>query len=375
MSDTLALTEELIRCQSITPDDGGCQELISERLKKLDFYTENMPFVNVKNLWARRGTKAPLIVFAGHTDVVPPGRLEAWETPPFSPSIRNGYLYGRGAADMKSGLAAMIIAAEQFIQQNPLFNGSIGFLITSDEEGASIHGTKRVMEELIKRKEKIDYCIVGEASSNQFVGDQVRVGRRGSLSGELIIFGKQGHVAFPEKAINPVHVAAPFLRELTNTVWDEGNEFFPPTTFQISNIHAGTGALNVIPGELQLSFNFRFGTVHTAEELQQKFTDLLEKYQLSFDLKWDLSAVPFLTQQGKLITAVKESIHEISQQNPVLSTGGGTSDGRFIAPLGTEVVELGPVNASVHQVDEHVSIADLDTLTSFHVRILEKVLL
>ncbi len=372
MSATLALTEELIRCPSITPDDQGCQKIIAQRLKKFGFHIEPMRFNQVDNLWARLGTKGPLIVFAGHTDVVPPGPLDAWTSNPFEPQIREGLLYGRGAADMKSGLAAMIVAVENFLKRNLEYTGSIAFLITSDEEGASIDGTKRVVETLMDRHEKMDYCIIGEATSNHLIGDQIRVGRRGSLSGKLTIIGKQGHVAFPHLAKNPIHLVAPALHELTSTVWDEGNDYFPPTTFQISNLHAGTGANNVIPGQLQMQFNFRFSTAVTVEELQQRVTTILEKNKLEFDLQWDHSGQPFLTHQGTLIHTVQKAIKEVRGLDPVLSTGGGTSDGRFIAPTGTEVIELGPCNASVHQVNEHVRVSDLDILTQVYEKILER---
>ncbi len=375
MSDTLALTQKLIRCESVTPHDGGCQELIGERLKRSNFHIESLKFHDVKNLWARHGTASPLVVFAGHTDVVPTGPLEAWDSPPFEPTIRDGFLYGRGAADMKSGLAAMIVAAENFIQKNPPYSGSIAFLITSDEEGASIHGTKKVVETLVNRNEKIDYCIIGEASSDKLLGDQIRVGRRGSLHGKLIVFGKQGHVAFPEHAINPIHIIASALKDLVSIKWDDGNEYFPPTTFQISNLHSGTGAANVIPDTIELTFNFRFGTASTVENLQKRVTEILEKHQLQFDLQWDLSAQPFLTTQGKLMDCVKKSIQEITELDPVLSTGGGTSDGRFIAPTGAEVVELGPCNNTVHQINECVNISDVDLLTQIYERLLEKLLL
>ena len=373
MSPTLALTQDLIRCPSITPNDAGCQKMISERLKQYHFNVEPMRFNQVDNLWARHGTKAPLIVFAGHTDVVPPGPLDAWATPPFEPTIRDGLLYGRGAADMKSGLAAMIVAVENFLQKNPHYNGSIAFLITSDEEGVSIDGTNRVVETLVKRNEKMDYCIIGEATANQQIGDQIRVGRRGSLSGNLTLFGKQGHVAFPHLAKNPIHLIAPALQELTTLTWDEGNGSFPPTTFQISNIHAGTGATNVIPGQLEIQFNFRFSTAVTVEELQQRVTKILEKNNLDFDLQWLDPSRPFLTQQGKFIQTVKQAIHDITGLETLLSTGGGTSDGRFIAPTGTEVIELGPCNSSVHQINEHVSVADLEVLTQIYERVLERV--
>lgn len=370
MSATLRLTEELIRCRSVTPNDAGCQMLIAERLKDLSFKIEHMRFADVDNLWAKYGDRSPLIVFAGHTDVVPPGPTEAWASDPFQPEIREGFLYGRGSADMKSGLAAMIVAAASFIKKNPNFAGSLGFLITSDEEGPSIHGTQKVIETLKKRNEHIDYCVIGEASSQQLLGDQIRVGRRGSLHGKLKVYGKQGHVAYPQLGKNAIHLAAKALLELTQEIWDEGNEFFPQTTFQISNIHSGTGAANVIPGILETDFNFRFSTASTVESLQQRVMQILEKNCLEFDLQWDISGLPFLTKQGKLLSSMKSAIQEITGLNPVLSTGGGTSDGRFIAPLGTEVIELGPCNESVHQIDEHVRVTDLDTLTKIYERVL-----
>ena len=373
MSTLLTLLQELIRRPSVTPNDAGCQAIISQHLASLGFKIETMRFNQVDNLWARHGRQAPLVVFAGHTDVVPPGPLEAWATDPFEPTLGNdGLLYGRGAADMKSGLTCMIMAATHFLQKNPNYTGSIAFLITSDEEGVSIDGTKKVVEALVKRNETMDYCIIGEATTNHQIGDQIRVGRRGSLSGKLIIYGKQGHVAFPDLAKNPIHLIAPTLQTLTTTIWDEGNSYFPATTFQISNIHAGTGANNVIPGQLEIQFNFRFSTAVTAEELQNRVTELLKKNQLEFNLQWDCSGQPFLTRQGKLISAVKKAIQETTGLETVLSTGGGTSDGRFIAPTGTEVIELGPCNASVHQVNEHVRIADLETLTTIYEKILDQ---
>lgn len=374
-NDTLELTKSLVQRPSVTPNDANCQEIILKKLIPLGFHIEKMLFGDVENLWARHGTQAPLIVFAGHTDVVPPGPDSAWITPPFEPSERDGLLYGRGTADMKSGLSAMVTAAERFIKNNPTFSGSIGFLITSDEEGPSINGTKKVIEELVARGEKIDYCIIGEASSNKLLGDQIRVGRRGSMGGKLIVHGKQGHVAFPHLANNPIHSAAAALHELTQEIWDQGNEFFPPTSFQISNIHAGTGAANVIPGTLEILFNFRFSTAVTVDELQKRVANILEKNNLSFDLEWDVSGQPFLTKKGKLIAAVQQSIQELTALDPVLSTGGGTSDGRFIAPTGAEVIELGPCNASVHQANEHVRVEDLDKLTRIYERVLEKLLI
>lgn len=372
MHPTLALTKQLINCPSITPDDQGCQDIIKQRLQPLGFHLESMRFGKVDNLWARYGTQGPLLVFAGHTDVVPPGPLEAWTSPPFTATERHGFLYGRGAADMKSGLAAMIIATEHYLKVTPDFAGSIAFLITSDEEGPSIDGTKKVIEVLEKRQEKIDYCIIGEATSEKMVGDQIRVGRRGSLSGKLSIHGKQGHVAYPTLAINPIHRSFAALEELATQIWDKGNEFFPPTTFQISNLHAGTGAANVIPGKLESLFNFRFSPAVTIEELQKRVTDLLHRHQLNFELHWEPPGYPFLTKKGKLIDAAKLSIKELIHQDTILSTAGGTSDGRFIAPTGAEVIELGPCNASVHQVNEHVNIAELEKLTLLYERILER---
>lgn len=375
MSETLSLAKELIRRPSITPNDLGCQLLIAERLHKLKFHIEHMQFGEVNNLWARFGTHAPLVVLAGHTDVVPPGPLDAWSKDPFEPYVHDGLLYGRGAADMKGGLSAMIVAAEKFMQKNPTFKGSLAFLITSDEEGpTNLHGTQRVIAELVNRGEKIDYCLIGEASSNKKVGDQIRVGRRGSLGGKLTIHGKQGHVAFPELAQNPIHLFAAALDELTKTTWDSGNEYFPATSFQISNIQSGLGALNVIPPNLQAFFNFRFSTASTAETLQKRVALILKKYGLNFDLQWDLTGHPFLTASGVLINAVQTAIQTIVQVDPILSTGGGTSDGRFIAPTGAEVVELGPCSASVHQADEHVSVIDLEKLTSIYQLVLEKLL-
>ncbi len=375
MSDTLALTKELIARHSVTPCDAGCQSIISERLKKFGFAIEFMHFGEVANLWARHGDQSPLLVFAGHTDVVSPGPATAWDSEPFTPTERAEYLYGRGACDMKSGLAAMVVAAERFIQKHPDYAGSIAFLLTSDEEGPSLHGTKRVIEELNLRNEAIDYCIIGEATSERELGDQIRIGRRGSLHGKLTVIGKQSHIAYPHIALNPIHLFTPALNDLIKENWDNGNEFFPPTSFQVSNIHAGTGSLNVIPGTLEVSFNFRFSNASTVDALQKRVTKILEKHDLTFDLQWTLSGNPFLTTRGKLITATQHAIKEVVGLDTQLSTGGGTSDGRFIAPTGAEVVELGPNNASAHQVNEHVRIADLDTLTALYERILMKIFL
>lgn len=374
MSKTFLLTQELISKISITPEDAGCQSVIAQRLSAAGFQIEHLRFANVDNLWARYGTENPVFVFAGHTDVVPPGALENWHSDPFTPTVEGDFLYGRGTADMKSGLAAMVVAAEEFVQHP--FKGSLAFLITSDEEGpTNLHGTQKVLETLISRGIKLDYCVIGEATSDEFLGDQLRVGRRGSLSGRLMIYGKQGHVAYPHLGKNPIHLAAPAITELTSIQWDEGNEFFPPTSFQISNIHSGTGAGNVIPGVLEISFNFRFSTASTASDLQQRVIKILENNKLEFNLEWNVSGQPFLTKKAKLITATQEAINELTQLDPLLSTAGGTSDGRFIAPTGAEVIELGPCNSSVHQANEHVRISDLDKLKNIYLRILEKIFL
>ncbi len=375
MSECLKLLKELIKLESITPNDAGCQELIAERLKNIGFNIENMKFGEVDNLWARYGTKPPLIIFAGHTDVVPTGPLDAWDSPPFKPTVKDGFLYGRGSCDMKSGLAAMIIAAENHIKANKKFNGSIGFLLTSDEEGPSIDGTQKVIKQLLDSDEKIDYCIVGEASSETQLGDQIRVGRRGSLHGKLIVHGQQGHIAYPDKALNPIHAVSPAIHELSTTTWDAGNEFFPPTTFQISNIHAGTSATNIIPGVLGLLFNFRFSTESNVLDLQFKVNQILESHNLKFDLEWDLSGSPFLSNQGDLTKAAVDSIKDLTGITPKLSTGGGTSDARFIAPTGAEVIEIGPVNNSAHEINESVKISDLETLTKIYESILAKIVI
>lgn len=370
-SAVVKLAEELIACPSVTPNDANCQQIIQKRLKQLGFDCENMRFGDVDNLWARIGDKGPLFVFAGHTDVVPTGPETAWQSPPFQPTIRDGFLFGRGAADMKGAIAAKVIAVENFLRVHPKFTGSIAFLITSDEEGPSIDGTARVMETLQQRGIKIDYCVIGEASSHQKVGDQVRVGRRGSLHGNLRIHGKQGHVANPEFAINPIHLSAPAFAELAQTVWDNGNEHYPPTSFQVSNIHSGTGAVNVIPGHLDALFNFRFSTAVTTDELKQRVELILKKHGLSFDLNWHVSALPFLTNRGKLITATQQAIKQVTQLDTRLSTGGGTSDGRFIAPTGAEVVELGTINATAHHIDECIALSDLENLAVMYQKIIE----
>lgn len=376
MTETLALLKRLIACPSVTPNDAGCQQLIAKLLQKQGFKVETLRFGVVDNLWARLGTQAPLVVFAGHTDVVPSGPLNEWQNDPFTPIERDGYLFGRGAVDMKGGLAAMIIASQNFLKAYPKFSGSLGFLITSDEEGAAKDGTQKVIETLMARDERIDYCIIGEPSSEKHLGDQVRVGRRGSLSGKLTIFGKQGHIAYPHLARNPIHLALKALDELATTSWDlQVNPDFPPTSFQISNIHAGTGATNVIPGSMEILFNFRFSTSVTPDELKKRVLLILEKYRLDFNLDWTLGGNAFLTQRGHLITATQSALKELTNFEPILSTGGGTSDGRFIAPMGTEVVELGPINATAHQIDECILISDLNLLTQIYERILERLLI
>ncbi|RMG30358.1 MAG: succinyl-diaminopimelate desuccinylase [Gammaproteobacteria bacterium] len=375
MSATLALACELIGRPSVTPEDAGCQALVAERLRPLGFRIEDLRFGAVVNLWARRGRDAPLFVFAGHTDVVPPGPLEDWTSPPFEPRVRDGCLFGRGAADMKGSIAAMVTALERLLARRPDLPGSIALLLTSDEEGPAVDGTARVVERLVARGERIDWCLVGEPSSREVVGDRVRVGRRGSLSGRLRIHGRQGHVAYPELADNPVHRALPALLALTREAWDRGNAHFPPTSFQISNLHAGTGATNVIPGHCTVDFNFRFSTEQTPERLQARVEALLAKHDLRYDLDWNLSGLPFLAPtDGVLVRTLRRVIRERAGIDPELSTGGGTSDGRFIAPTGAQVVELGPVNATIHQVDECVRIEELDRLSDLYEHLVETLL-
>ena len=371
MNPTLQLACELIRRPSVTPDDRGCQQLLADRLQPLGFQVEHLRFGEVDNLWARRGVDTPLLVFAGHTDVVPPGPPEQWESDPFEPVIRDGVLYGRGAADMKSSLAAMVTACERFIAANPGHRGSVGFLITSDEEGPAVDGTVRVVEHLQARSEHIDYCLVGEPSSEQELGDIAKNGRRGSLNGRLRIRGQQGHVAYPQLAENPIHRAAPALAELVGEHWDQGNEFFPPTTFQISNLSGGTGAENVIPGELDLMFNLRFSTESTAASLRSRVESILDRHRLDYDLQWKLSGEPFLTPAGELLDAASAAIRDITGKPTRLSTAGGTSDGRFIAPTGAQVLELGPVNATIHKVNECVPAGSVEQLSGIYERILE----
>ncbi|NVO74957.1 succinyl-diaminopimelate desuccinylase [Photobacterium damselae] len=376
MSDSpvISLAKDLLSRRSVTPEDAGCQDVMIERLRQLGFCIETMVFDDTTNLWARRGTQAPLFVFAGHTDVVPSGPIEQWHTHPFEPTIKGGMLYGRGTADMKGSLACMIVAIERFIAKNPDHQGSIGLLITSDEEGPFINGTTRVVDTLEARNEKIDLCIVGEPSSTLVVGDVVKNGRRGSITGDLTVKGIQGHVAYPHLADNPVHRALPALAELAAKTWDNGNDYFPPTSFQIPNINAGTGASNVVPGECQVQFNFRFSTELTDEAIKAQVHEILDQHQLDYHLNWTLSGHPFLTEKGTLVDAVVAAIEEVAHITPELSTSGGTSDGRFIARTGAQVIELGPVNATIHKVNECVKIEDLELLTDMYQKVLEKTL-
>ncbi len=370
MQTVVEIANALISRPSVTPDDAGCQTYLSEQLTQLGFHTEQLPFKDVSNLWARIGDRAPLFVFAGHTDVVPPGDVSAWQSDPFTPTIRDGYLYGRGAADMKGSLAAMIAACSQFLTKQPTLNGSIGFLITSDEEGAAINGTAKVMETLTARGEQIDYCLVGEPSSQHTVGDTIKIGRRGSLTGSVTVHGKQGHVAYPTLASNPIHNALPALLELTQLHWDDGNADFPPTTFQIANTHAGTGATNVIPGELQVNFNLRHCPDSTADNLQQRIIEVFKRHQLDFSIDWQSPSPSFYTKSGTLRQCVNNAIVDVIGTSPRSATDGGTSDGRFIASDHTEVVELGPCNSTIHQVNECVRVDDLIQLTNIYERLL-----
>ena len=374
MSATLELAKQLIAQVSVTPEDAKCQSILTDYLEANGFSAEAMQFEDVANLWLRRGNDTPLVVFAGHTDVVPTGPEEEWDSPPFTPTIRDGKLHGRGAADMKSSIAAMAVACKNFVASNPNHKGSIAFLITSDEEGPAVNGTVKVVEALQARNEKIDMCIVGEPSSSNTLGDIIKNGRRGSLSAKLIVNGIQGHVAYPHLAKNPVHEFAPALSELTHMEWDAGNEFFPPTTFQISNINAGTGANNVIPGSMQIEFNLRFSTEITADEIKTRIADLLELHKLDYTIDWHLSGNPFFCKPGELTQACEQAIEEVVGIQTKLSTGGGTSDGRFIAPTGAQVVELGPVNESIHKVNEHIEVDSLNQLTEIYQKILDKLL-
>ncbi len=373
-SETLRLTEELIARASVSPADGGCQAIMIERLRSLGFNVENLRFGPVDNFWAKRGSGGPVFCFAGHTDVVPPGPLDEWSHDPFVPVIENGLLYGRGAADMKSGLAAMVTACEEFVGRYPAHKGTIAFLITSDEEGPSVDGTRRVVEVLRERKETIDWCLVGEPSSESALGDTIKIGRRGSLSGRLTVHGIQGHIAYPQFADNPVHAVAPALAELAARTWDRGNEHFQPTTFQVSNISAGTGAPNVVPGELKARFNLRFSTEQTVDGLKAVVEELLRRHRVRHSLEWFVSGLPFLTVPGELSQAAIRAAQEQLQITPKLSTSGGTSDGRFIAPMGAQVIEIGVINETIHKVNECVLVADIDRLHRIYYRTLELLL-
>lgn len=377
MSDhdpTLGLAKQLIRCQSVTPEDGGCQQILSQRLTAIGFDCQSLRYGEVDNLWARHGSASPLIVFAGHTDVVPTGPVTDWKHDPFAATEDNGKLYGRGSADMKSSVAAFITAIESFVEDNPNYPGSIGLLVTSDEEGPAVNGTVKVMEYLAEHDIKIDYCVVGEPTAEQYTGDIIKNGRRGSLGGILTVHGKQGHVAYPHLAENPIHRLAPALAGLTTETWDNGSEHFPATSFQISNYHAGTGANNVIPGHVELEFNFRFSTAVTVEQLKNRIHSILDQHNLNYDLDWNLSGMPFLTASGKLVEAARVAIKQQLDLEPQLSTSGGTSDGRFIAPTGAEVLEIGPCNKTIHQVDECVELDDPNKLARVYRALLKQLL-
>ncbi|MFU8820967.1 MAG: succinyl-diaminopimelate desuccinylase [Gammaproteobacteria bacterium] len=374
MSQVLELTKSLVELPSITPDDLGCQELMIRRLEAIGFRVERMRFGEVDNFWARRGETGPVLCFAGHTDVVPTGPAEAWASPPFVPTERDGCLWGRGTADMKASLAAMVVACEEFLADGREPAGSIAFLVTSDEEGPAQDGTRAVIEALEARGEKIDWCLVGEPSSRERLGDMLRIGRRGSLSGDLVVEGVQGHVAYPESAVNPLHKLAPVLAELVTLEWDAGNDAFPPTSFQLTNLHSGTGFRNVTPGSAELKFNIRYSTEQTFEGLQARIHEIMDRHGLDYRIAWRDAGRPFLTPPGRFLEAVRELVHEIAGVDPELSTGGGTSDGRFIAPTGAAVVELGPVNASIHKIDEHVRIADLEPLKDLYLGLLRRLL-
>ena len=375
MEKTLSLCCELIRRESVTPEDAGCQALMMAHLESLGFACSELPFGEVSNFWAERGTDGPILVFAGHTDVVPTGPPERWATPPFEPTLRDGKLFGRGAADMKASLAAMLVACEEFVAAHPEHPGRIGFLITSDEEGPAADGTVRVVQHLQDQGKAIDWCLVGEPSSSSALGDVIKNGRRGSLGAVLEIKGVQGHIAYPHLADNPIHRALPALHALASETWDQGNEFFPPTSLQISNINGGTGATNVIPGTVEVQFNFRFSTEVTEQQLRQRTQDILQAEQLEYDLRWHLSGQPFLTPSGALVEAAVDAIRDVTGLQTQLSTAGGTSDGRFIAPTGAQVVEIGPINATIHKLDEEVLVEDLPRLAAIYKGILERLLL
>jgi succinyl-diaminopimelate desuccinylase len=371
---TLRLARELIARRSVTPEDAGCQEFLGERLARIGFALEPVRRGEVTNLWARRGAARPLLCFIGHTDVVPTGPIEKWESDPFVPTERDGKLFGRGAADMKTSIAAFVVAVEQFVARHPSHRGSIALLITSDEEGPAVDGTSKVVELLKSRGERIDYCLVGEPTCASKLGDTIKNGRRGSLSGTLRVKGVQGHIAYPHLAKNPVHLAAPALAELAATEWDGGNEYFPPTTWQVSNIHGGTGATNIIPGEVEVMFNFRFSTASTPEGLKQRVDSILDRHGLEYELEWSLSGVPYLTPRGKLVDTLSAAIREVTGATPDISTTGGTSDGRFIAELCPEVVEFGPVTASIHKLNEHIDLAAIEPLREIYLGVLARLL-
>ncbi|CAG0967404.1 succinyl-diaminopimelate desuccinylase [Rhodocyclaceae bacterium] len=372
--DTLTLASELIACRSVTPDDGGCLEILARRLAPLGFKLERMDRQGVSNLWARRGSAAPTLCFAGHTDVVPTGPLDQWSSGPFQPEVRDGCLYGRGAADMKTSIAAFVTAVERFIAARPGHAGSIALLLTSDEEGRAVDGSVRVVEALMARGETLDYCIVGEPTSAERLADTIKNGRRGSLSGRLVVKGVQGHIAYPHLVKNPVHSIAPALAELAASVWDKGNEYFPPTSWQVSNFHAGTGADNVVPGSAEILFNFRFSTASTPEALQARVHAILDRHGVDYTLDWTLSGNPYLTPRGRLVEAVSQAIRETAGIETQLSTSGGTSDGRFIADICPEVIELGPLNATIHKIDECIAVADIEPLSRTYERTLQLLL-
>ena len=374
MSATLELAKSLISRASVTPDDNGCQALMIERLEKIGFTIYPLKFGDVDNFWAVHGNNGPIFSFAGHTDVVPAGDDDAWESNPFEPTIKNGMLYGRGAADMKGSLASMVVATENFIEKNPNHNGIIAFLITSDEEGVAINGTAKVMDFLKDSNQKIDFCLVGEPSSTAILGDVIKNGRRGSLNACLRVKGKQGHIAYPQLADNPIHLVTPALNQLCDEQWDNGNDYFPATSFQISNIHSGDKVINVIPGEVEVMFNFRYSTETTKEELQKRVNDILDSHKLNYFVEWSHSGYPFLTPKGELVSACVDAIEKIKAIKPELSTSGGTSDGRFIAQEGTQVVELGPNNSTIHQVNESVSVQDLEDLSKIYSQVLTNIL-
>jgi succinyl-diaminopimelate desuccinylase len=376
MSETIELAQNLISRESVSPEDGGCQIVLSERLRNIDFAVDNLRFGEVDNFWATHGNSEPVFVFAGHTDVVPVGDKDKWHTEPFTPIVKDGFLYGRGAADMKGGLAAMTVATERFVKDFPGHNGTLAFLVTSDEEGPAVDGTVKVAQYLKESKQQVDYCLVGEPSSSVQLGDVVKNGRRGSLNGRLIVIGKQGHIAYPHLANNPIHLAVPALDELCDESWDDGNEYFSSTSFQISNINSGTGATNVTPSETEVLFNFRYSTESTCDQLKERVSDILDKHNLDYNIDWGQPAHPFITTAGDLVTSCVSAIKTVKNIEPELSTSGGTSDGRFIAPiLGAQVVELGPINATIHQVNERVSVKDLDDLTDIYYQILKNILL